>query len=1157
MAEEDADGLFRRHSVGELKLMLGKIKQVHDLGALLMDAERKKHELRIMVGERYRDVIGAADAILLMREASKKMGDLFEATDSLCDVSALKKSSHSRAAGSDHSADDERKRLLFSVAAQIRLLVITPEQIWTTLEEHQYLAAARLYLISRLGFSGLQTGRQALLFKIPSSFPVVQRQWDAISPFKVQIIEKSTSRLRNISLNDQQISEILGAIAMLDNISPKETLKVFLAQRAISIEHVFSSKTTPASSDTICKQIIECIDIIHRTLVSIEKLFIASPTTLKGDQDLQVAGSSLIELFLKRLQKASSREDSTAKSLSQTPLAFHEDSLCLVSDLYSEKTNMHILFRHLPESIQRFFPVMNLDSNTVNLCNESVQSSTQQWLHTITRMIQTEGSSVLSSISSGVSLVAIRSRTLEYIHVIQTQTSFAFETSSALVPPPTSTGLHDTSWEKLVRRVLPMPSFSLWTDMYRQLFMDRSISLINTAFELITNQPQTLLREALTKLNKSPHADRDVASFVWNTGVSEIHERNISYSNIKAVCRMQTPSIKELGEEFESAVMLVRLDVLPLIEMQTAYSSYPLSGRDSSALSIGVSAKAGMDSLDMQKDTKALSLTFRDSFFTAIKAYRDGMLDQLNEISSRIREEEMTEHVFGIDHSLFIGRTARIISLKVGKLISDYESRPMYRQGLGSGGSGGSLPSAAQQFLNHRTSHLLSSKRMFPQQELLMEVYNQAHGIWISYVARRLEVTLRFQLENHDWKHGEQFQIVWESVAIQAQGETGNTMESKISLPVHVSSFVLNLLLDVCAELNRIGSYTLEKPCLKQLLLEISSRIIGVYSTFVNSDIHGKTISEKGAFQLLFDFLLLVKVMEGSWQQDTVVGGASSPTSTLKQSSLQSSHSGLENPEQKASAVTAAIKLKIDPIDLAIVEGQIVSNVERFYSRAWVILGSLLLLNPRPYGTKRSPSLQEHHNLISIAPTCSRFTLLPMAGAVHARTTVSKFRPSAATHDPMQGYIASSKSRSSSSLTDVSKTDGTPKDTSKPAMDTASAHALSKRRTRPKVILCLSKTTHGSSSNDRLPSLASAMDSQAGSSTGGGAGSSGGRVMGLVNAVAGNISLSSSQQQKATELLMNASSFISGVWGTSSPSANISVGSGGDSAGTLKRQVNK
>ncbi|KAH6559757.1 hypothetical protein BASA62_000151 [Batrachochytrium salamandrivorans] len=1090
-----------------------------------MDAERKKHELRIMVGERYRDVIGAADAILLMREASKKMGDLFEATDSLCDVSALKKSSHSRAAGSDHSADDERKRLLFSVAAQIRLLVITPEQIWTTLEEHQYLAAARLYLISRLGFSGLQTGRQALLFKIPSSFPVVQRQWDAISPFKVQIIEKSTSRLRNISLNDQQISEILGAIAMLDNISPKETLKVFLAQRAISIEHVFSSKTTPASSDTICKQIIECIDIIHRTLVSIEKLFIASPTTLKGDQDLQVAGSSLIELFLKRLQKASSREDSTAKSLSQTPLAFHEDSLCLVSDLYSEKTNMHILFRHLPESIQRFSPVMNLDSNTVNLCNESVQSSTQQWLHTITRMIQTEGSSVLSSISSGVSLVAIRSRTLEYIHVIQTQTPFAFRNLVGFGSTPNLN----------------------WSARY----------ILGKAFELITNQPQTLLREALTKLNKSPHADRDVASFVWNTGVSEIHERNISYSNIKAVCRMQTPSIKELGEEFESAVMLVRLDVLPLIEMQTAYSSYPLSGRDSSALSIGVSAKAGIDSLDMQKDTKALSLTFRDSFFTAIKAYRDGMLAQLNEISSRIREEEMTEHVFGIDHSLFIGRTARIISLKVGKLISDYESRPMYRQGLGSGGSGGSLPSAAQQFLNHRTSHLLSSKRMFPQQELLMEVYNQAHGIWISYVARRLEVTLRFQLENHDWKHGEQFQIVWESVAIQAQGETGNTMESKISLPVHVSSFVLNLLLDVCAELNRIGSYTLEKPCLKQLLLEISSRIIGVYSTFVNSDIHGKTISEKGAFQLLFDFLLLVKVMEGSWQQDTVVGGASSPTSTLKQSSLQSSHSGLENPEQKASAVTAAIKLKIDPIDLAIVEGQIVSNVERFYSRAWVILGSLLLLNPRPYGTKRSPSLQEHHNLISIAPTCSRFTLLPMAGAVHARTTVSKFRPSAATHDPMQGYIASSKSRSSSSLTDVSKTDGTPKDTSKPAMDTASAHALSKRRTRPKVILCLSKTTHGSSSNDRLPSLASAMDSQAGSSTGGGAGSSGGRVMGLVNAVAGNISLSSSQQQKATELLMNASSFISGVWGTSSPSANISVGSGGDSAGTLKRQVNK
>ncbi|KAJ1339877.1 hypothetical protein BSLG_005537 [Batrachochytrium salamandrivorans] len=903
MAEEDADGLFRRHSVGELKLMLGKIKQ---------RAVQRCHR--------------RCRCHLANERSFQKWAIFCEATDSLCDVSALK-SSHSRAAGSDHSADDERKRLLFSVAAQIRLLVITPEQA-----NLDHIGGASISCCGKtvshisIGIFWTSDWPSGSLIKIPSSFPVVQRQWDAISPFKVQIIEKSTSRLRNISLNDQQISEILGAIAMLDNISPKETLKVFLAQRAISIEH-------------------------------------------------------------------------------------------------------------------RFSPVMNLDSNTVNLCNESVQSSTQQWLHTITRMIQTEGSSVLSSISSGVSLVAIRSRTLEYIHVIQTQTPFAFETSSALVPPPTSTGLHDTSWEKLVRGFCPCLPFR-----YGPIY-------------------------------------RDVASFVWNTGVSEIHERNISYSNIKAVCRMQTPSIKELGEEFESAVMLVRLDVLPLIEMQTAYSSYPLSGRDSSALSIGVSAKAGIDSLDMQKDTKALSLTFRDSFFTAIKAYRDGMLAQLNEISSRIREEEMTEHVFGIDHSLFIGRTARIISLKVGKLISDYESRPMYRQGLGSGGRWIS-PSAAQQFLNHRTSHLLSSSVCFTAGTSYGSI--QPSPWYLDLLCRSSSRgDASFPAENHDWKHGEQFQIVWESVAIQAQGETGNTMESKISLPVHVSSFVLNLLLDVCAELNRIGSYTLEKPCLKQLLLEISSRIIGVYSTFVNSDIHGKTISEKGAFQLLFDFLLLVK-----------------------------------KPRAKASAVTAAIKLKIDPIDLAIVEGQIVSNVERFYSRAWVILGSLLLLNPRPYG-------QNYPN--------SGHLLL---------------------HDPMQGYIASSKSRSSSSLTDVSKTDGTPKDTSKPAMDTASAHALSKRRTRPKVILCLSKTTHGSSSNDRLPSLASAMDSQAGSSTGG-AGSSGGRVMGLVNAVAGNISLSSSQQQKATELLMNASSFISGVWGTSSPSANISVGSGGDSAGTLKRQVNK
>ena len=461
------------------------------------------------------------------------------------------------------------------------------------------------------------------------------------------------------------------------------------------------------------------------------------------------------------------------------------------------------------------------------------------------------------------------------------------------------------------------------------------------------------------------------------------------------------------------------------------------------------------------------------------------MQDQLKKIQQSINEDDLSAYVLGIDQCLFIGRTARLIALMIAKLephftivfeaSSPASSVSHDRQYI-------PVESAAQKVLASHGSNSEGAK-LSPEQNLLMEVYTEAHMLWISSIGKRLEGNLMKRLEGEDWEHGERFQALWEAVSVSAQGEKGDVLEGKISLPVNASSFVINILFDVCSELNRIGGYTLERPCLTLLLVELSRRIINIYTTFIKKDLPTKRVSEKGAFQLLFDFRLMVKIMEGSW------------------SGLTNSKGEQDAREKDAASLIKAIKQKIDPIDLAIVDAHISSNVERFYSRTSYLLGPLLLLNAKPQDAKRNPSVNEQYNLVSLAPPSQRFNLLPLTGS-----------------------IMTSKSFMSSRRSLVEEVEG-----QKPAVDASTSSMRQEAlKTKPKATIHLSKSA---TSQPRTSGVVAPGQSQ-------GSGSSGGRVLGLVSAVAGNISLSSSQQQKATELFMNASSFITGVWG-SAPSSNI------------------
>ncbi|RPD55909.1 hypothetical protein L227DRAFT_509454 [Lentinus tigrinus ALCF2SS1-6] len=241
LSDVDPDELFTRHTVSEVKTVQQRLRA---------DADAKQEELRLMVGERYRDLLQASTSILGLAKSSKHV---LEALDEMRDtVHAISPVRPPKRAATGEEAD-KHLHALQSLSAHMKLLLDAPEHLWRLMEKKAYLKAAWLFLLARVVHRALSQEEddqswQAYGIDVMDQMPLVQRQWDTITPFRSQISHRATLSLREATSSPGEVCATLLTLHLLESRPLPETLVIYLAQRTKTLSSMLTRNASTSAN---------------------------------------------------------------------------------------------------------------------------------------------------------------------------------------------------------------------------------------------------------------------------------------------------------------------------------------------------------------------------------------------------------------------------------------------------------------------------------------------------------------------------------------------------------------------------------------------------------------------------------------------------------------------------------------------------------------------------------------------------------------------------------------------------------------------------------------------------------------------------------------------------------------------------------------------
>ncbi|KAH7908005.1 hypothetical protein BJ138DRAFT_1158672 [Hygrophoropsis aurantiaca] len=356
----DPDELFTKCTIAEVKA-----KQVQ----LRADAEAKQEELRIMVGERYRDLLQASTSIIALAKSARRVqAALDETRTAIRDQEQPPEAKRSLQA----SKEDAHLQTLQTLSAHIKLLLDAPEHLWRLIERERYFQAAWLFLLARVVHRALQADEENWInqgISILDQFPLIQRQWETVSQFRTQIIHKSTLSLRVFDRSAEETCATLLTLHILDSRPLTDTLSTYLAQRSKTLSSLLSktndvapASTTQTSTAEPSKASRAAKTSLHTALDAIIATINTARAVFQGDPSLSIRVLEYIQ------------SDSTSSSTAALPTELRLTTQTLLSTLPS---STH--FTLLPSTIKSYKPYVDLSSPSSSLPPSTLHQKLIAW----------------------------------------------------------------------------------------------------------------------------------------------------------------------------------------------------------------------------------------------------------------------------------------------------------------------------------------------------------------------------------------------------------------------------------------------------------------------------------------------------------------------------------------------------------------------------------------------------------------------------------------------------------------------------------------------------------------------------------------------------------------------------------------------------------
>ncbi|XP_005402145.1 PREDICTED: conserved oligomeric Golgi complex subunit 1 isoform X2 [Chinchilla lanigera] len=903
----DPAALFETHGAEEIR---GLERQVR------AEIEHKKEELRPMVGERYRDLIEAADSIGHMRRCAEGLVDAVKATERYCARLRPAGSAASRPPRAPQpQPQPPSQEKFYSMAAQIKLLLEIPEKIWSSMEASQYLHATQLYLLCCHLHSLLQLDSSSSQYSpILSRFPILIRQVAAASHFRSTILHESKMLLKCQAVSDQAVTEALCSIMLLEESSPRQALTDFLMARKATIQTLLNQ---PNHGSGIKAQFCSLVELLATTLNQAHALFYTLPEGLLPDPSLPCG------LLFSTLETITGQHP-TGKGIS----------------VLQGEMKLGSWFRHLPSSVIEFQPVLRTLAHPIS--QEYLRDTLQKWITMCNEDIKNGISNLLLYVKSMKGLAGIRDAVWELL---------TNESASH-------------SWEVVCRRLLDKPLL-FWEDMMQQLFLERLQTLTKEGFESISSSSKELLVSALQELenstsnstsNKHILFEQNMSLFLWHESPSDLpsdaawvsvaNRPHLASSGLSMKAQAISPCVQNFCTALDSKLK-VKLDDL-LAYLPSDDTALP---KDATLMQ-----QAKNSAFDRYADAGTVQDMLRIHSMACVKYIMDCIQAELQSIEGVVQGQEDVLHSTKLHTALFMARLCQSLGelcphLKqciVGRSkISEKparETRAVKKQGKG------------------RAQDLLPVQAQWQEvKELLLQQSVVGYRVWSSAVVKVLTHGFTQSLLLDDAGSVLATATNWEELEIQEETESGSSITSKIRLPSQPSWYVQSFLFSLCEEINRVGGHTLPKVTLQEMLKNCMVQVVTAYEKLSQE----KQMKKEGAFpltqnwvlQLLYDLRYLSVVL------------------TTKQE-MKSGHS---KPDSRTEKVTDHLEALIDPFDLDVFTPYLNSNLNLLVQRTSVLFG-LVTGTENQYTPRSSTfNSQEAHNILPLASSQIRFGLLPLS----------------------------------------------------------------------------------------------------------------------------------------------------------------------------------